>query len=122
MAITKLRDWTVGTDGAFRCPVQTLEDLGATRAMLTTDDGVCQGYAHPTDARLWCGPLVTPTGAKVTADAAAVTAAATDATKTSLAITAITNEATRILAIAAGSRTSTEKGFLGVAWMLNKLG
>jgi hypothetical protein len=79
MALSKLRDYVLGTDGAFVAPIATLESLGATRAMITTDDGVCQGYAH-SDGRLWPGPLVTPTTAKANADAAATTQAATDAT------------------------------------------
>jgi hypothetical protein len=75
MALAKLRDFNPATDGTFIAPVPLLEQLGATRALITTDDGVCQGYAHP-DTRLWPGPLVTPTPAKVAADAAAAAAAA----------------------------------------------
>lgn len=63
MALVKLRDFVPATDGTFVCPVTTLEQLGATRALLTTDDGVCQGYCHR-DGRLWAGPLVTPSADK----------------------------------------------------------
>lgn len=80
MSLLKLRDFNPGTDGTFIAPIATLEGLGATRALLTTDDGVCQGYAHA-DGRLWPGPLVTPTPAKASADAAATAQAATDATQ-----------------------------------------
>lgn len=121
MALTKLRDFQVPGDGTFITPLPILEDLGATRAMLTTDDGICQGYAHA-DGRLWCGPLVTRNGGKITADNAAATAATADATKTNVAMNAVQAEVTRILAIAPGTRTTTEKGFLGLAWLVLKQG
>jgi hypothetical protein len=121
MALTKLRDFLVPGDGTFISPLPILEDLGATRAMLTTDDGICQGYAH-TDGRLWCGPLVTRNAGKITADNAAATAATADAVKTAVAVNNIQAEVTRILAIAAGSRTTTEKAFLGIAWLVLKQG
>lgn len=95
MALSKLRDFNPGTDGTFICPVVTLEELGATRAMVTTDDGTCQGYAH-TDGRLWPGPLVTRTQAKIDADAAAVTAAAAAATTRATFLASIVSLAQKV--------------------------
>ena len=107
MALSKLRDFNPGSDGTFKCPVVTLEGLGATRALLTTDDGVCQGYAH-TDGRLWAGPLVTPTPAKLTADATATTAAATETTNRAAFVASIISLAGKVkdnTATAAEQRT-----------------
>ncbi len=122
MALSFIRDYNAGTDGAFPQPIQALEDLGATKARIQSDEGICHGYHHPIDGRLWAGSLVVPNAGKIAADAAAASAITADNTKTTQAINAIQAEVTRILAVAPGSRTTTEKGFLGVAWMLNKLG
>lgn len=117
MALTKLRDFNPGTDGTFIAPVTTLESLGATRALLTTDDGVCQGYAH-TDGRLWPGPLVTPNAGKIAADSAAQTAGDTANTKTAAAKTILAAQVARIRAIAAGSRSDQDKAIYALAWLL----
>jgi hypothetical protein len=108
MALAKLRDFDPLNDGTFIAPIAVLEGIGATRAMITTDDGVCQGYAHQ-DGRLWPGPLVTPNAGKVAADAAVATARAADATKLQTAITAITANVTRVTNQGAGSGTDANR-------------
>jgi hypothetical protein len=119
VALVKLRDFLVPGDGTFIAPIATLEQLGATRAMITTDDGVCQGYAH-TDGRLWPGPLVTPTSAKIAADAAAVTAAAALAAKDTAALNAIQAGVDQFRTGGAGtvSNVQRDRWLAGLTWML----
>ncbi len=122
MALVKLRDFNPGTDGVFIAPVPLLEQLGATRALVTSDDGVCQGYSH-TDGRLWAGPLITPNASKISADSAASTAAADLATKDNAARTVISNQvaATRPKMpppVGNGTATAQERWLMALSWLI----
>lgn len=108
MSLVKLRDFVPATDGTFIAPIATLEQLDATRALLTTDDGTCQGYAHA-DGRLWAGPLVTRTPAKIAADAATATAAAADQAKVTAATNTVIANVTRVRNNGAGSGTDANR-------------
>ena len=118
MSLTKLRDYAQGTDGAWLLTMPSVEAMGATRIMVTTDDGVCQGYQHPSDGRIWAGPLVQPTQAKLDADAAASAAASTVATKDTAARATVLAQVARVRAIPQGSRSDQDKWLLALSWLL----
>jgi hypothetical protein len=109
MALVKLRDFSPGTDGTFVGVVSTFEDPTFRRVLITSDDGVCQGYERIADGRLYCGALVTPTPAKVAADAAAALAASDDATKRATAVATIAANVTRVINNGAGSGTDANR-------------
>lgn len=74
MSLSVIGPWTLGGNGPWIMVVPELDAI-AVRSMIQTDDGVCQGWSG--SGRIWAGPLVTPSGAKTAADAAAASARST---------------------------------------------
>lgn len=71
-----------GTHGPFRPITPALDARGAQRVIATDANGTYHAY-RLTDGRIVAESLVTPSAAKIAADAAAATAAATKETKAS---------------------------------------
>jgi hypothetical protein len=90
---------------------------GGVRVVVTEADGISHAWQMP-DASIKAQMLMTPSAAKLAEFAAIAAAQAAVNTKRQTAITAVRAEVTRIKAIAAGSRTTTERGFLGIAYLV----
>jgi hypothetical protein len=108
-APVKLRDFNPATDGTFAAVISLFEDPAFRKVLVTTDDGTCQGYERIADGRLWPGPLVTPTPAKLAADAAAAAALADEATKMQAATLTIAANVLRVKNNGAGSGTDANR-------------
>lgn len=124
MALVKLGNFDPVTDGTFIGVVSVFEaGIAANppthrRVLITSDDGTCQGYERIADAALFCGPLVAPTPAKTSADAAAAAANDTRSTAFAAAKVVIVNQSIRVRAIAPGTRSDQDKWLLALSIIL----
>jgi hypothetical protein len=101
------------TDGTS----STRWDSIAARVTLRDANGDYDGWEMP-DGTLVTGSLRSPSAAKLAAMAAVKATAQATRDKDALARAAIKAEVARILGKSAATRTVSEKGFLGLAWLV----
>lgn len=105
--------------GPFRPVTPLLDAIGAERVIATDTNGVYHAY-RMRDGRIQCESLVTPSQAKIDADAAADAAVGAAQTAYNAALLIIRNQVARVRAIPPASRTDSDRWCLALSRVLLK--